>query len=95
MFKFAVILYLASYLYRKFEVLTEFKKIWFVGIVPAVGAALILMSGDLGSTVIIFVITLAMLFMAGLRMSWFLIIMAIGFLGAVFSILITPYRVER
>ncbi|MBN3859285.1 putative lipid II flippase FtsW [Neisseriaceae bacterium PsAf] len=95
LFKFAVILYLASYLYRKFEVLTEFKKIWFVGIVPAVGAALILMSGDLGSTVIIFVITLAMLFMAGLRMSWFLIIMAIGFLGAVFSILITPYRVER
>ncbi|QRN40975.1 MAG: putative lipid II flippase FtsW [Neisseriaceae bacterium] len=95
LFKFVVILYLASYLHRKFEVLTEFKKIWFVGIVPAFGAALILVSGDLGSAVIVFVITLSMLFMAGLRLSWFLIIIVIGLIGAVFAILIAPYRIER
>ncbi|MFH4354891.1 MAG: putative lipid II flippase FtsW [Neisseriaceae bacterium] len=94
-FKLAVILYLSSYLYRKYEVVTQFKKVWFVGIIPALGATFILLGGDLGSTVIVFIITLTLLFIAGLRSSWFIIIILIGLLVATMAVVLAPYRVQR
>lgn len=95
LFKIAVVLYLASYLYRRQEVLNDFRKVWFVGIPAGLGAALILASGDLGSTVIIFLITLSLLFVAGVRLSWFLVIIVLGMLGVIGAILIAPYRIQR
>ena len=95
LFKIAVVLYLASYLYRRQEVLNDFKKVWSVGVPSGLGAALILASGDLGSTVIIFLITLSLLFVAGVRLSWFLVIILLAVLAVIGAILIAPYRIER
>lgn len=95
LFKLAVILYLSSYLYRKYDVLTQFKKVWFVAIVPALGAALILLSGDLGSMVITFIVTLALLFMAGLKWSWFASIVGVGTVAGILAVVFTPYRMRR
>lgn len=94
-FKIAIILYLASFLTRRVDILTKFRKVWFVGIPIGVGLALIMFEPDFGSFVVVTVIAVGLLFIGGLPISWFLGIVALGATAMVTLVLTSPYRMKR
>ncbi|MDO5685920.1 MAG: putative lipid II flippase FtsW [Neisseria sp.] len=95
MFKVAVIMYLASFLTRRVDILLHFKKVWYVAWLPALGIVLIYLSGDLGSVVIIAGLTVTLLFLGGLRLKWFISAIAFGAVAVTAAIITTPYRLRR
>ena len=94
-FKVAIILYLASFLTRRVDILTKFSKVWFVGIPIGLGLALIIFEPDFGSFVVVSVIAVGLLFIGGLPMGWFLAIVALGASAMVGLIWTSPYRMHR
>ena len=94
-FKIAIILYLASFLTRRVDILTKFRKVWFVGIPIGLGLALIIFEPDFGSFVVVSVIAVGLLFIGGLPMGWFLAIVALGASAMVGLIWTSPYRMHR
>lgn len=94
-FKIAVILYLASFLTRRMDILTHFGRVWYVALIPAAGIVLIYLSGDLGSVVIVALLTIALLFLGGLRPKWFVAAILIGATAVTAAIITTPYRLKR
>lgn len=94
-FKLATILYLARYLCRNLESSIQWKRIWVVGIVQAVGMALILISRDLGSIFIVLIVSLVILFLGGVSRRWLIAITGIGLVGIISTILLVPYRIKR
>ena len=94
-FKIAIILYLASVLTRRVDILTKFRKVWFVGIPIGLGLALIIFEPDFGSFVVVSVIAVGLLFIGGLPMGWFLAIVALGASAMVGLIWTSPYRMHR
>lgn len=94
-FKLASIFYLASFLTRRHEILTDFRKVRWGFLVPAFGIGLIYLGGDFGTSVIIFVVASALLLIGGLRIKWFLAAIGIGMLLMTAMIVTTPHRVER
>lgn len=94
-FKIAIILYLASFLTRRVDILTKFSRVWFVGIPIGFGLALIMMEPDFGSFVVVSVIAVSLLFIGGLPISWFLAIVALGATAMVGLIVSSPYRMHR
>ena len=94
-FKVAIILYLASFLTRRVDILTKFRKVWFVGIPIGLGLALIIFEPDFGSFVVVSVIAVGLLFIGGLPMGWFLAIVALGASAMVGLIWTSPYRMHR
>ncbi len=94
-FKIAIILYLASFLTRRVDILTKFSKVWFVGIPIGLGLALIIFEPDFGSFVVVSVIAVGLLFIGGLPMGWFLAIVALGATAMVGLIWTSPYRMHR
>lgn len=94
--KLALFCYLASYLVRKVEeVRTNF---W--GFCKPMGvmmllAVLLLAQPDLGTVVVLFVTTLAMLFLAGAKLWQFLSIIGSGIFAVVLLISAEPYRMRR
>lgn len=95
LFKLACIFYLASFLTRRQEILREFRKVWWGFVPPAVGIAFIYRGGDFGTSVIIFVVSTALLLIGGLRFKWFVTAIAVGMLAIVAAIIKTPHRIER
>lgn len=69
-FKLTCIFYLASFLTRRYEILTDFRKVFWVFIFPALGIVLIYFGGDFGTSVIIFVVASTLLLIGGLRIKW-------------------------
>ena len=94
-FKIAIILYLASFLTRRVDILTKFSKVWFVGIPIGLGLGLIILEPDFGSFVVVSVIAVGLLFIGGLPMGWFLAIVALGASAMVGLIWTSPYRMHR
>ncbi|MBP6346055.1 putative lipid II flippase FtsW [Neisseriaceae bacterium CLB008] len=94
-FKLAVILYLSSFMTRRVDILTNFKKVWFAGIPVGLGLFLLLLEPDMGSFVIVAVVSVALLFLGGLPFMWFLAVVAIGASMIVLLILFEPYRMAR
>ena len=94
-FKIAIILYLASFLTRRVDILTKFSKVWFVGIPIGLGLALIIFEPDFGSFVVVSLIAVCLLFIGGLPMGWFLAIVALGASAMVGLIWTSPYRMHR
>ena len=94
-FKVAIILYLASFLTRRVDILTKFSKVWFVGIPIGLGLALIIFEPDFGSFVVVSVIAVGLLFIGGVPMGWFLAIVALGASAMVGLIWTSPYRMHR
>ncbi len=94
-FKLAAILYLSSFFTRRAEILKDLKKVWFVGIPIAVGLGLLMYEPDFGSTVVVTVIFLGLLYLAGLPMRWFAIIIALCMVVLAGLILAAPYRMAR
>ncbi|PKH22724.1 cell division protein FtsW [Enterobacterales bacterium CwR94] len=94
--KLALFCYLASYLVRKVEEVRNnfwgFCKPMGVMVVLAV---LLLAQPDLGTVVVLFVTTLAMLFLAGAKLWQFLAIIGSGIFAVVLLIIAEPYRMRR
>ncbi|STQ14211.1 Cell division protein FtsW [Enterobacter cloacae] len=88
--------YLANYLVRKVDEvrnnLRGFLKPMGVILVLAV---LLLAQPDLGTVVVLFVTTLAMLFLAGAKLWQFIAIIGMGISAVVLLILAEPYRIRR
>lgn len=94
--KFSVIAYLASYLVRHLdEVRTRVsgfaKPLLLIGVV----AVLLLLEPDFGATTVIFATALGMMFLAGVRLWQFGVLLAAGVSGMAFIAISSPYRLER
>jgi cell division protein FtsW len=94
--KLALIIYLADFTSRKRYIMQDLKQ----GFIPAfliisVTGGLILLEPDLGTSVVIGVIGIALLFVSGARMKYLfmLVLSAVPFLAVV--ILAAPYRIKR
>ncbi|PVZ89127.1 cell division protein FtsW [Serratia sp. S1B] len=94
--KLSLFCYLASYLVRKVEeVRTNFWGFCKPMSVMVVLAVLLLAQPDLGTVVVLFITTLAMLFLAGAKMWQFLAIIGSGVFAVVLLIIAEPYRMRR
>lgn len=94
--KLALLIYMAAWLASKGEVVKDFS----LGVVPFVGivglvAALIMLEPDLGTTIMIAVITGTLFFVAGARIKHVAALAASGVLAAVVLIASGDYRAQR
>lgn len=94
--KLSLFCYLSSYLVRKVEEVRS--NFW--GFCKPMGvmvilAVLLLAQPDLGTVVVLFITTLAMLFLAGAKMWQFLAIIGSGVFAVVLLIIAEPYRMRR
>ncbi|WP_042861070.1 cell division protein FtsW [Dickeya sp. NCPPB 3274] len=94
--KLSLFCYLSSYMVRKVEEVRNnfwgFCKPMGVMVVLAV---LLLAQPDLGTVVVLFITTLAMLFLAGAKLWQFLAIIGCGIFAVALLIIAEPYRVRR
>lgn len=88
--------YLAGYLVRRYEEVTENIK-GFVKplVVFFVLACLLLLQPDFGTVVVMFTATMGLLFLAGARLWQFFAIVFVGLLAIVFLIVFEEYRMRR
>ena len=94
--KFALIIYISSYCSRRLE---EFKEKW-LGfwkpiLVVVMAISLILFEPDLGSSAVIFVVALSIMFIAGAPMKHLLLIFSLGMSVFLAMILAVPWRMKR
>ncbi|MCX8744314.1 putative lipid II flippase FtsW [Snodgrassella sp. B3882] len=94
-FKLAIILYLSSFFTRRAEILKEFKKVWFAGIPVGLGLGLIMLEPDFGSFVVVSIISIGLLFLAGLPFRWFMAVVGCGLAAMILLVLFEPYRLAR
>jgi len=94
--KLALVLWGADLLARKRKLLTRWKHL-LVPLVPgaAVVTGLVLVGGDLGTTLVLFAIVLALLFFAGAPLRLFTLLAAATIGLAALMIKVEPYRVKR
>lgn len=89
-------LYLAGYLVRRYEQVQENLKGFFKPlIVFFVFAGLLLLQPDLGTVIVMFATTLALLFLAGARLWQFFAVIFTGIAAIVVLIVISDYRRKR
>jgi cell division protein FtsW len=89
-------LYLAGYLVRRYEQVQENLKGFFKPLVVFFAfAALLLKQPDLGTVVVMFTTTLALLFLAGARLWQFFAVIFTGLAAFVTLIIISDYRRDR
>ncbi len=94
--KLSLFCYLASYLVRKIEeVRSNFWGFCKPMAVMILMAALLLAQPDLGTVVVLFITTLAMLFLAGARIWQFFTIISSSIFAVVMLIICEPYRMRR
>ena len=94
--KVFMVVYVASYLIRKHDTLSEFTHgIAMVGTVMVAVAILLLLQPDFGSVVVISLTVMAMLFLGGVRLWHFML--CVVFVATALAILvwIEPYRLQR
>lgn len=94
--KFAVVVYLAGYLTRRNEEIS-LKLSGFIKpmIILAVVAALLLKEPDFGSTVVIMVTAMGMMFLAGMRLRHFIFLLILVLTGLSVLAISAPYRLLR
>jgi cell division protein FtsW len=94
--KLFVVVYVAGYLVRKQDELRNFTRgILMVGFVVAIIGMLLLQEPDLGSTVVISITVLTMLFLGGVRFGHFMFVVLAGVGGMIALTLVAPYRMNR
>ncbi|WP_392566788.1 cell division protein FtsW [Utexia brackfieldae] len=94
--KLALFSYLASYLTRKSaEVQRSFWGFFKPMTVMLVLSLLLLKQPDLGTVIVLFVVTLGILFIAGARLWQFIAIVLTGLFSVILLILFEPYRIKR
>mgnify|MGYP003639850666 CR=1 FL=1 len=94
--KLAIILYMAGYLVRRQEevrtrVLGFIKPMALLGLI----ALLLLMEPDFGATVVVFCTIMSMMFMAGVRLRQFVILLTVVVVAFALLAISAPYRLER
>ena len=94
--KIGLIIFTSKYLANSNKFLKDYKK----GVFPILFIllfifGLIMLEPDFGTGMIIVVSIIAMLFIAGVNMKFFLILGLVGILGIVGLIIIAPYRMDR
>jgi cell division protein FtsW len=94
--KFTVVIYLAGYLVRQAQevrnqVFGFLKPMGVLGLVTV----LLMAEPDFGATVIVVATAFGMLFLAGVKLSHFLSVLALSLVGLVGLIFAAPYRVQR
>ena len=88
--------YLAGYLVRRYEEVTENIKGFLKPLVVFfVVAILLLLQPDFGTVVVMFTTTMGLLFLAGARLWQFFAIVFVGLLAIVFLIVFEEYRMRR
>ncbi len=94
--KLAMVIYLAGYLVRHNDNVRETIKGFFMPmVVLAAVAVLLLMEPDLGATVVISVTALGMLFLGGVKLWQFAVLIMVMALGVYYLIILEPYRLAR
>ena len=94
--KFTFCIYLAGYLVRRHQEVRERMFGFLKPIMVLIGyAGLILMQPDLGSVVVLFVITIGLLWLAGARLIDFFLMLLFGTILFVFLIVTAEYRMRR
>ncbi len=96
MVKLAVVLYLACYLTKREGRLTGFVS-GFLPPLAVVGllAVLLLLEPDLGTVVVVGLVTYAMLFLGGARLSHLLSVVPVALAGVALLVWRSPYRLQR
>ena len=94
--KFALIIYISSYCSRRLD---EFKEKW-LGfwkpiLVVVVAISLVLFEPDLGSSAVIFVVALSIMFIAGAPLRHLFVIFSLGMSVFILMILTVPWRMKR
>lgn len=94
--KIGLIIFTSKYLANSNKFLKDYKK----GVFPILFVLLfifflIMLEPDFGTGMIIVISIIAMLFISGVNMKFFLILGLVGILGIVGLIIIAPYRMER
>lgn len=94
--KIALVLWLARSLARKQERIRAFS----VGFLPhlvmlALFAVLLMLEPDFGTAVVLGVLTFALLFVAGARLSWLLLLLGAAAPVVAFLVWHSPYRIQR
>lgn len=94
--KFGLCVYLAGYLSRHHEKLHTDPKVLFVplGMVGLV-CGLLIAEPDLGSAVVILSAATALLFLAGAKLRYFVVILALGAVALALLVVAAPYRMQR
>lgn len=94
--KLSLFCYLANYLVRKVEEVRNNLRGFLkpMGVIMVL-AVLLLAQPDLGTVVVLFITTLAMLFLAGAKLWQFIAIIGSGIAAVVLLILAEPYRIRR
>ena len=94
--KFALIIYISSYCSRRLD---EFKEKW-LGfwkpiLVVVMAISLVLFEPDLGSSAVIFVVALSIMFIAGAPLRHLFVIFSLGMSVFILMILTVPWRMKR
>ncbi len=94
-FKLVTIMYMASFFKRRLDVLNDFKRVRWVAVPIAIGAAFILLTRDLGSAMVVLAIAIALLFLANLPARWFLFVVGVGASVVAMVIATSEFRMRR
>ena len=94
--KLLAIMYLSGYLVKHALAVRE----TLLGVVKPLAllslfAALLLLEPDFGATVVLFATALGMMFMAGVRVRWFILLIALGAILVTALVFFSPYRLAR
>ena len=94
--KLGLIIYVAKYLANNNRIIKDIKK----GVLPillviAVFFILIMLEPDFGTAMVIVLTLVVMIFISGVKISFFVKIGLVGLLGIVGLIIVAPYRMER
>ena len=94
--KLSLIIFVSKYLDKSNKFLKDYKK----GVFPILGVlllifGLIMLEPDFGTGMIIVVSIIALLFISGVNMKFFIILGILGIIGIIILIIIAPYRMDR
>ena len=94
--KLGLIIYLSKYLANNRKIIKDVKK----GVLPillviGVFFLLIMLEPDFGTAMVIVLTLVVMIFISGVKLSFFIKVGLLGILGIVGLIIIAPYRIER
>ena len=94
--KLSLIIFTSKYLEKSNKFLKNYKE----GVFPILGVlllvfGLIMLEPDFGTGMILVVSIIAIMFVAGVDMKFFLILGAVGIVGIIILIMIAPYRMDR
>lgn len=96
LFKLLLIIYLASYIERKNDILREdLQGLLAPILVVTVAMFLLLIEPDFGASFVVATTAMAMLFMAGVRLKYFAGVLLVLVTGLIALIVLSPYRFQR